>query len=307
MKTLPNAPSILLFGSTSMAGYNLWRMHPQRIIPLNNPHNRTKPTRGWRRVDFTDRGALCALLDEHPSASILYCDAVCDVSKCEANPQWAWDMNVRNLENMLAVLPAQTRLLYLSSDHVFGGDGTYTESSAPCPISVYGRSRVAAEEIALARPGTLVVRAGLAVGPSIDGRSGHRDWLRHRHGKNLPITIVHDEHRSAVWAEDLASRLVEMLDGDVTGLRHIPAEHALPRPVLADYLSRTMQLPIEFELKSKEEQPAPHLGHVELESDHKDQWSAPLSSPVPHEELLAHTGQNGAEDQENSKLLTSDS
>ena len=80
----------------------------------------------------------------------------------------------------------------------------------PCPISVYGRTRVEAEAMVLARPGSLVIRVGLAIGPSPNGRTGHWDWLRYRIGKNLPVTIVHDEYRSVVWAHDLALRVMRM-------------------------------------------------------------------------------------------------
>lgn len=41
--------------------------------------------------------------------------------------------------------------------------GPYREDSPTAPISVYGRSRVAAERLVLARPDTVVVRAGRSV------------------------------------------------------------------------------------------------------------------------------------------------
>ena len=53
---------------------------------------------------------------------LIYAHAVCDVPKCEAAPEWARALNVGHVERVLSALPVKTRLVYLSSDHVFGGD-----------------------------------------------------------------------------------------------------------------------------------------------------------------------------------------
>ena len=60
---------------------------------------------------------------------------MCDVEKCEADPDWAHEINVQQLHRVIKALPEKTRLVYVSSDHVFGGDGEYDERSRPCPIS----------------------------------------------------------------------------------------------------------------------------------------------------------------------------
>lgn len=80
----------------------------------------------------------------------------------------------------MAALPENIRLVYVSSDHVFGGDDAYDEASRPCPISLYGRTRVDAEALVLGRPLSLVIRPGLAIGPSPNGRTGQLDWLHYR-------------------------------------------------------------------------------------------------------------------------------
>jgi dTDP-4-dehydrorhamnose reductase len=209
---------------------------------------------------------------------LLQCHAICDVPRCEAAPEWAWLVNVAYLERLVDALPSQTRLVYVSSDHVFGGDGIYNESLPPCPISVYGRSRVAAERLVLQRNGSLVIRVGLPIGSSPDGRTGHWDWLRYRFSRKLPVTIVHDEYRSVVWATDLAARVMELTQSETTGIRHVPATRAISRIQLADYLLAFFSEHGQYARESRFDRPAPHLGRVELASKFSDALSAPLRS-----------------------------
>ena len=101
---------------------------------------------------------------------IIHCGGICDVEKCENSPAWAYSINVDSVSALLDYLPVQTRLIYCSTDHVFGSDGRYSESSDPHPISVYGRSKHKAERIILTRKAdALIVRYGLPIGPSLDG------------------------------------------------------------------------------------------------------------------------------------------
>ena len=276
--------SILLFGATSILGFNLARIFPDTIVPFTSPRNRAAAVQSWPTLNLENSEWVKAIFDHSQPLVLLYCHAVCDVPKCEADPEWAYEINVRHLQRALKALPNQTRLVYVSSDHVFGGDGTYDEYSPPCPISVYGRTRVEAEQVVLERPQSLVIRTGLAIGPSPNGRTGHLDWLRHRTQRQLPITIVEDEYRSVVWTEDLAVRVMELARGQEAGIRHIIATRTVSRIELAYYLLNRLGLEARFHCESRHQRPTPHLGRVELTSAYQDELSIPLPSVVDSQE-----------------------
>jgi dTDP-4-dehydrorhamnose reductase len=172
--------------------------------------------------------------------------------------------------------------VHCSSDHVFSGDtGPYREDSPTDPISVYGRTRVAAEQLVLARPNTLVLRAGLWIGPSSTGRIGHLDWLRDRSRRSLPMTIVSDEFRSAVWAEDAARRVWELARSTISGIRHVVAQRIVSRPVLAAYLDARFAIGAKLAFEPRENRRAPHIGRLELVTQYRDVLAAPLPAVVP--------------------------
>lgn len=271
---------ILLFGATSILGFNLARLFSDAVVPFTSPGNTAPSVKDWPALNLEDPEWLKSIFLKFTPNVLLYCHAVCDVPKCEADPEWAKEVNVRHLQRVLHALPFQTRLVYVSSDHVFGGDGAYDEQSPPCPISVYGSTRVEAEHLVLERPQSLIIRTGLAIGSSPNGRTGHLDWLRYRTQRNLPIMIVEDEYRSVVWVEDLARRVMKLARTRETGIRHVPATRAIARIELAHYLLEQLRLGVHFQCESRHQRPTPHLGRVELTSTYRDELSIPLPSVV---------------------------
>lgn len=269
---------IFLFGANSMLGWSMFRARP-RVVPFCNGFTKDAPPEIERGIHLDDELAVSQLFAEEQPSLIVHAAGVCDVGTCEQSPEFAYSVNVEGTRILLDYAPPSARIVYLSSDHVFSGNtgGPYREDTPPDPISVYGKTRVAAEALVRARPNTLVLRAGLWIGPSANGKLGHLDWLRHRSRRGLPMTIVTDEHRSAVWAEDGAARAWALATSTITGVRHIVADRIVARPELAAFLVDRFQIGARFTTESRTDRKTPHLGKVALATLHDD----PLATPLP--------------------------
>lgn len=273
-----SAPEVFLFGATSMLGWSILRIGgAAAMTPFCNGFSRRPPAEITRGIHLDDELGVYQLFARERPRLIICCAGVCDVEKCEQSPGFAHSVNVEGARILADHAPPGARIVYCSSDHVFSGDGgPYDETSPPDPISVYGRTRAAAERIMLARPNTLVVRAGLWIGPSANGRIGHLDWLRYRHRRGLPMTVVADEVRSAVWADDAAARVLALARSEVTGIRHIAATRPVARPELAAFLCERFGIGARFEVEHRRDRAVPHLGRVELTTIHDDALAQPL-------------------------------
>ena len=269
---------VLLFGASSIIGFDISRRFPTTVIPFIPSENTVHRISGWPVLQLENLAWIKAITRQFNSNLLVYCHAVCDVEKCEENIDWAYEVNVEHVKRVIDVLPKGMRLVYVSSDHVFGGDGVYTEKSAVLPISVYGRTRVEAESLILEREGSLVIRHGLVIGASPNNRAGHLDWLRYRAEHNLPITIVRDEYRSAVLASDLSDRIINLAKSNKTGIYHIPATRCISRLSLANYLMYLLEASSQFQVISRHQKTIPHLGFVELATCHNDLFSRALES-----------------------------
>jgi len=273
-----------VIGATSVLGYGIVRTQAEdlRMIPWCSRHQRSASTLGWRRIDLEQPRDWAPLREERPD-HLLYCGGVCNVARCEADPAFARAINIEGVQAMLEALPSQTRLTYCSSDHVFGGrTGPCTESTPPRPISEYGRMRIEAERlIAAARPDAVIIRVGLPIGPSLSGRIGHLDWLRHRHLAGLPMTVIDGESRAAVLADSAARRVVDLACSELRGVRHLAATRVSPRPLLAAHLCAGLAIDRpRFEVISRDALDVPHLGVVDLRTEYRDALASLLPSPL---------------------------
>lgn len=263
-----------------MLGFSIARANASAVAFCNASTKRL-PEGVARRIDLDDEPAVAALFQELSPELVIHCAGVCNVGDCERTPEFAELVNVTATGILLAHVPPAARIVYLSSDHVFGGGaGPYFEDSPLAPISVYGRTRVAAEALVRARANTLVIRSGLWIGPSSNGRIGHLDWLRTRHARGLPMTVVEDEIRSCVWAEDAARRVWDLAHSSIVGTRHLVATAAHDRPRIAAFVSAHFGIGATFGVERRVDRATPHLGNVELATRFDDALAAPLRSVV---------------------------
>lgn len=271
---------IVLFGASSMLGYSLFRAR-QEVHAYVNGKTRRIPPGVVGKIDLDDEASVRELFARINPATIIQCAGVCDVENCETSPEFAWRVNVEAMEILIRHAPPAARMVYCSSDHVFSGDtGPYDEHSPTDPLSVYGRTRVAAEQLMLARPNTVIVRSGPWIGPSATGRNGHLDWLRYRHARGLPMTVIADEARCALWAEEAAERVWQLAASDIVGIRHLVTPRAVTRPELAEFLVKKLAIPAQINVGTRAEKRAPHPGRVQLQTVHTDPLAAPLQTVV---------------------------
>ena len=273
----------MLLGGTSQLGFSMVRRYGlAALTPFCSVHSRYAVCHDWPRVNLDDVEGLLRAIRERRPELLLHCAGICDVEKCEAWPDFAKAINVDSVQALLGALPPGARLVYCSSDHVFGGDlGPYGESATPHPVSVYGETRRLAEAAIMdERPDSLIVRHGLGIGPSASGKSGHLDWLRHRTNRGLPTTVIADEVRSVVWADALAERVWELAHSEVSGIRHVSATAAASRVDLARYLDGRFDIGATLTVATRAEQNAPHIGNVELVSEFSDALATPLAGVV---------------------------
>lgn len=120
---------------------------------------------GLRCVDLRERSQVVALVEETKPASVVLLAAYRDPDFCEDQPVETARLNVDSVRFFAESLPASTRLLFVSTDYVFDGKAPpYVETSTRNPISEYGRSKCAAEDVLAGRPRSIILRVPLLVG-----------------------------------------------------------------------------------------------------------------------------------------------
>lgn len=170
------------------------------------------------------------------SRVIINCAAYTNVDRAESEPDLAHAINA-DAVGTLGRLAAEhgVFVLHIGTDFVFDGtlDRPYAEHDAPCPLSVYGASKLAGER-ALTATGCehLIVRLQWTYGAGGDNfitkcveRSRGRRELR----------VVNDQIGSPTWTRDSATALLDLLATRQTGLFHYAARGYASRSEVAAY------------------------------------------------------------------------
>lgn len=172
-------------------------------------------------LDICDKEAVRAYVNGNQVDYILNCAAYTAVDKAEDNEALCLRINadaVRNLGE--AASEAGARVLHISTDYVFDGTAhiPYVETDPTCPVSVYGRTKLAGEEALLSVcPDAVIIRTA---------------WLYSEYGRNFvktmlrlgkereEISVVFDQVGTPTYAGDLAEAMCKVLEASERGAFH---------------------------------------------------------------------------------------
>jgi dTDP-4-dehydrorhamnose reductase len=173
---------------------------------------------------------------------VLHAGAMARIAECHRDPERARRIN-RDGSAVLAELTAQTgaRLVLVSTDLVFDGErGNYREDDPVRPLSIYGQTKVAAEEAVLPTPRAAVARMSLLIGPSLCGRPSFFDEQVAALCGGRSVTLFTDEWRTPLDLPTAARALVALAQSDYTGVIHISGPERLSRLEMGQRLATAL-------------------------------------------------------------------
>jgi dTDP-4-dehydrorhamnose reductase len=204
---------LLITGTHGQLGRALQRIAPGRGLQVVGHDIDT--------LDICDPAAVEEMVHALRPTTVVNCAAMTAVDACETDPGSALQINGDAVGHLASACNmAAARLVQISTDYVFAGDGhqPYTEADPPAPISAYGRSKLRGEKLAASAHEHLIVRTA---------------WLYGRGGRNFVETIrgqlqsganqlrvVADQVGSPTFCDDLADALLDLEQIAATGIVH---------------------------------------------------------------------------------------
>jgi len=180
-------------------------------------------------LDLADFPAVRREFHRQRPALVIHCAGLSRSPDCQANPGRAYLLNVQATV-LLAELAAAIPLLFFSSDLVFDGQtGHYDETAPVNPLSVYGETKVLAEQAVLANPRHTVIRTSLNGGTSPRGGRAFNEALRRAFAEGQTLRLFTDEFRSPIHARVTARAVWELAARNSPGLYHVAGSQRLSR------------------------------------------------------------------------------
>lgn len=211
---------IAIIGSTGQLGTDLVKVLQEagkyQVIPLSHAE-----------IECTKPDSVRAALMRSCPQVVVNCAAFVRVDECEDKPEEAFLVNALGaLHVARSCAELNTLCVYISTDYVFDGKKgeSYTEEDKPCPINVYGTSKLAGEHlVSQACPMWLVVRMA-----SLFGRVGARgkggnflETVLSKARAGEPLRVVSDIRMSPTYSYDAARVLERLIWQEATGIFHV--------------------------------------------------------------------------------------
>ena len=179
-------------------------------------------------LDITDSAMVENVIDEiHPDA-VIHCAAwtAVDLAEDEDKRELVEKVNTEGTENVArACARAGCKMLYLSTDYVFDGQGQ-TPWDPDCrefaPLNVYGQTKLGGEQaVAESLSKYFIVRIAWVFG--VNGNNFIKTMLRA--GKSHDqLMVVNDQIGTPTYTYDLARLLVDMVETEKYGYYHVTNE-----------------------------------------------------------------------------------
>jgi dTDP-4-dehydrorhamnose reductase len=186
----------------------------------------------YTQLDITQRGDVKSLLSSFQPTVIINAAAATNVDWCETNREEAWKVNVTAVENLVeAARKVGAHLVHVSTDYVFDGkSGPYDEEAKPNPISYYGKSKLAGENVIRgAEIPYTIIRTIVLYGSGINVKPNFALWIIESLRKGVRIRCVDDQLSNPTFVGDLALAILKACDLNRAGTFHVCGSEFLSR------------------------------------------------------------------------------
>jgi dTDP-4-dehydrorhamnose reductase len=183
-------------------------------------------------LDLAQRESLKEVVHGQEPDVIFHLAAMTNPDECEKNPRRALRINFEGtLELAQIARSVGSRLVFVSTDLVFDGlKGDYREEDTPRPLSIYGMSKLRAEESVLETSGdNVVLRSSLIYGMGSKVSRTFLSRVLETLASGEKMRLFTDQKRNPILVDDVAEALVGAVGKDLKGLYHIGGKEVVTR------------------------------------------------------------------------------
>jgi len=211
---------VLVTGANGQLGTDLCKvLRDFELIPLTD-----------KDIEISDMSSVKQAFSKYKPDIIINTAAYVRVDDCEDEKDKAFSVNALGARNVAVVAQELgARLVHLSTDYVFGGEAElrttpYTEFDTPVPLSIYGKSKLAGENLVrhFCLRHFIVRTSGLFGVAGSMGKGGNFIETMLRLSKERDeLRVVNDQIFSPTYTMDLARKIVQLMITDYYGIFHI--------------------------------------------------------------------------------------
>ena len=172
---MTSSNTVLVIGASGFVGTYIYEALKNNFNVFGTYYSKQNPK--YIYLDLFDVESLEKVLNQIQPQTIIVASGSKNLKWCEENKDKAFELNGNCLNyffNNSYIKANQPKIIYISSDYVFDGiNGNYKDNSLTNPTTVYGKSKMKAEELLKNYSNHMIIRTS-----AIMGKGGaFFDWL----------------------------------------------------------------------------------------------------------------------------------
>jgi dTDP-4-dehydrorhamnose reductase len=214
------------------------------------------------QLNITEADQVEKTLSKYQPDVVINCAAYTKVDQAETEPKQAYLVNETGVKNLtLACKAINSKLVHYSTDYVFSGNQTdkktypegYPETAPVDPINVYGKSKLAGENIIkVSGVEFLLIRVS---------------WLCAAFGSNFvntmlrmgaergSVSVVDDQFGSPTYTFDVVEKTIHLLSNKMSGIFHVTCRGEINWADFAEEIFNKMNMPVNVDRISSDQFP----------------------------------------------------
>ena len=200
------------------------------------------PANSGVNLDITSKNSIEKVLLETNPDVILNLAALTDVDGCELDPEKAKNVNINGVKNLCRDFNGH--FIQISTDYVFNGEsGPYSEEDGTNPKSVYGKTKLSADNWLLDNyPKLTIIRTNVLYSYTNRTKASFLKWVVESLDSKQKIKVVNDQWNNPTWTESLSAVIYKIIDNQLCDLYHYGDRDILNRFEFSLLISKVFDL-----------------------------------------------------------------
>jgi dTDP-4-dehydrorhamnose reductase len=203
----------------------------RQLVPIASEHHDTLCTTFENDAPGTARGERLDIRNETDVKTLVRRfrpHTIIHTAGSDRSPQSDGVIRLGALHIARAAADIDARLIHLSTDVIFNGrEAPYKEDAQPTPLHPYGRAKADAEASVRHLDNHVIVRTSLLYGLKKMDRG--TAWIARALRDGKPVTLFTNQRRNPICVETLSRALLELAEGDITGVLNVAGRQVLSR------------------------------------------------------------------------------
>jgi len=174
-------------------------------------------------LDLMDHNELKRVFDQIEPNLVIHCAGMISVEGCEQKPELAYEANVVVAENIARICYTGTKLVYISSDQVYGEVDNHSEDNKDLkPLNQYGKTKYLGEQKVLEYcSDSIIIRTNIFGWNVKPDRVSSAEWIYNSLKNRKEITLFTDYTFSPIYTIYLGEIIMRLVDMDFTGVINV--------------------------------------------------------------------------------------